>query len=189
VTGPNPVERVAGLLVEAGYLRHHEVLRIASIEFQFLATFTAPRSLDLVVLLDTVTETETRLQQKLLGLSNALDVVASRRSITAILVGPPPSRPTHDVLLRTGRVLVVGTPVGENAVDEIRDAIAILLPLQLPAVTDTTARSWEDLRDALIAGPAGQEISRVLDAAVLGTSEVTNQLRIWLSEPFAEQLP
>ncbi len=182
-----PVDRVVSTLEAAGFRVRESVLRVATVDFQFAAVLTAETSLDLVVVVDTLRDKEDTVRRKLESLSSALDVIASRRPITAVLVGPPPRAATLDALLRTGRVLLVGTPVGEGAADEVRDALAVLLPLQLPALSDPTSRSWEEMRALLERGVEGAAVTSLVDEGTGSTDIVRAAWRAWLSEPLADE--
>ncbi len=93
MTASIPVDRITQILVGTGYQATGPSVPVASIPFDFAATFVgANHSLDLVVVIDTVSDpSEARLLKKISGLARALDMVGSRRSVTAIVVGPSPS--------------------------------------------------------------------------------------------------
>lgn len=182
----NPaVDRVVELLTqEGGYALREVPFTVASVTFNFAAVLTSDRSLDLVVVVDTILEAEELLRQRLETLSTALDVVASRRSVTIVLVGPPPRGATLDALVRSGRVLIVGTPSPSDAESMVRHALAVLLPLRLPTVHDTTAQTWEQMRAALAAG-SGPSVDHLLERAPAGARSVQQALGAWLAEPFS----
>lgn len=182
-----PVQRVVALLSDVGgYVRREVPFRIASVDFEFAAVLTNPHSLDLVVVIDTVMEPDDVLRRKLETLSTALDLVASRRPVTAVLVGPPPRAITLDALVRTGRVLVVGTPAPEEAHDAVRHALAVLLPLDIPELQDATAQSWDEMRTAMTMSP-GPSLDHLVSPAHKGSRAVRNSLEAWLSEPFSRE--
>jgi hypothetical protein len=116
MTPSQPVVRVTQILVTAGYRSCLMPFTVASIPFEFAALLVgSERSLDLVVVIDTLTESSTRIRQKIESLSRALDVVASRRPLTVVLVGPPPLTLILEALAKVSRVLVVGTPMVKAA--------------------------------------------------------------------------
>lgn len=173
MTASIPVDRITQILVGTGYQATGPSVPVASIPFDFAATFVgANHSLDLVVVIDTVSDpSEARLLKKISGLARALDMVGSRRSVTAIVVGPSPSAAAQQTMGRHCRVLVVGTPTGPNAGRAIRDAIAVLLPLDLPQPVSQLADPIAEVRKAL--GPSQSETSSLLLlAAVRGSREV-----------------
>ncbi len=182
----DPVERVVAMLRNAGYVPRSSPMRVASVDFDFAAILTGGHSLDLVVVVDTLSESSDRFQRKLENLSRALDLVSSRRPITAVLVGPPPRTAAMDGLMRTGRVLVIDSPVGADADGMIQDAIAVLLPLELPKLDDTTTQSWDDMRAGLEATHEVELIGPLLDQAEIDGTAVRQQLRTWLSQPLTE---
>src|SRR3546814_11630079 len=73
---------------------------------------------------------ERKVLQQVEGIARALDVMRSRRPLTTIVVGPRPVGKTLEALAQVGRILSV-----EEATDpaELRDQLAVLLPLELPA--------------------------------------------------------
>jgi hypothetical protein len=179
-----PVDRVVDLLGTAGYRKCEVPFVVASMPFEFAAVLAAsPRALDLVVVIDTLTEPESRIRQKVEGLSRALDLVASRRPLTTVLVGPPPRASVANVISRVCRVLQVGTPTGDGAEHFLRDALAVLLPLELPDVNETIADPLGEVRRRLQAGEHKEEIAGILHAAVEGPEAVKNSLRKLLCEP------
>ncbi|MGO8656796.1 hypothetical protein ACC771_14270, partial [Rhizobium ruizarguesonis] len=70
--------------------------------------------------------------RKVHALTRALDVVKSRRSVTAVLTQGQASSETVHAMSRVCRVLPIGTPVGQNASDLVRDWVSVLLPLKTP---------------------------------------------------------
>lgn len=130
MTAAIPAERVAELLVNAGYRRLPSPLEIAGLRFKVSAAFVgAANSADLVVIGDTATDGQETVVQQVDGIARALDVMRSRRSLTSVIVGPRPVGKALDSLAQVSRVL----PVEEAAdPDDLRDRLAILLPLKLP---------------------------------------------------------
>jgi hypothetical protein len=181
--GP-PVDRVVELLRSVGYRKCETPFTVASMQFEFAAVLVASsRALDLIVVIDTLTESESRIRQKVEGLSRALDLVASRRPLTTVLVGPPPPMTTASAISRVCRVLQVGTPTGDAADQFLRDALAVLLPLGLPDVSETVADPLGEVRRRVQGGEYVKEIATMLEAAVKGPEAVANNLRTLLSEP------
>lgn len=125
-----PAERVADILLKAGYRRMNPPLQVAGLTFDVAAAFVGgDHSADLVVIGDMAAEGERKVLQQVEGIARALDVMRSHRPLTIVIVGPRPVGKTLEALAQVGRVLPV-----EEAVDpaDLRDRLAILLPLELP---------------------------------------------------------
>ncbi|WP_267396528.1 MULTISPECIES: hypothetical protein [unclassified Sphingomonas] len=131
MTSALPAERVAHLLLTAGYRRLAEPLQVAGLAFSVAGAFVGgDRSADLVVIGDMATSGERGVVQQIEGIARALDVVRSHRPLTSVIVGPRPIGKALEALSQVSRVLAV-----EEAGDEpeLRDRLAILLPIELPA--------------------------------------------------------
>lgn len=131
MTSALPAERVAQLLLAAGYRRLAEPLQVAGLAFSVAGAFAGgDRSADLVVIGDMATSSERGVIQQIEGIARALDVVRSHRPLTSIIVGPRPIGKALEALSQVSRVLAV-----EEAGDEVelRNRLAILLPIELPA--------------------------------------------------------
>lgn len=171
MSASQPVERVVALLGEAGYERLPQPVEVAAIPFEFSAVLVGSSSLDLVVVVDTVTDGNVAdIRRRVEGLGRALDLVKSRRPLTVILIGPEPNPQLQLALTRIARVLVVG-PHGER---ELRKAIAVLLPLELVTVAELP-ESWRSAREKLLA--AHPDAADLLDAAKVGPEEVADAAR------------
>jgi hypothetical protein len=157
---------------------------VGSLSFDFAAVLTAERSLDLVVIIDTLEQPPERIHDTLESLGRALDRLSSRRPITAVLIGPTPRQTAVEGLARSARVLVVGAPTGENADQTIREALAVLLPLDLPALSDSTLQSWDEMSQHLTDQHDAAIVTRLLTAAPDGIDAVHNMLRDLLTAPF-----
>jgi hypothetical protein len=131
MTAAMPAERVAEILVRAGYRRIASPLHVAGLEFDVAGAFVGVGySADLVVVGDIAADGERKVVQQIEGIARALDVVRSHRPLTTVIVGPRPVGKTLEALSQVGRILPV-----EEALDpaELRDRLAVLLPLELPA--------------------------------------------------------
>jgi hypothetical protein len=172
VSVSQPVERVVALLGEAGYERLPQPVRVAGIPFEFSAVLVAGSSLDLIAVVDTVTNTNlSSIRQRVEGLSRALDLVESRRSLTVVLIGPEPVQELQLALTRVARVLVAGVPTDTQ---DLQQAIAVLLPLEL-ATLEQMPESWASAREKLLAAhPAAADL---LQAAKFGSEEVAEAAR------------
>jgi hypothetical protein len=157
-------------------------MSVASVPFDFTAMLVgADRAIDLIIVIDTLEEQEPRIRQKVEALSRALDLVASRRPLTVILAGPPPRNIIIEALGRVCRVLSVGTPVGDGADQFLSDVLAVLLPLNLPQMSEAVADPLGELRKHLLPGEDG--IESLLAAAPMGSEAVKQALRVLIQEP------
>ena len=182
----DPIERVLDVLTAASYESRPVPLRVGTVDFDFTAVLTSPDSLNLVVVINTLEwQDETaqrRLPVRIESLGGALDLASSRRPITVILVGAQLTRRTHERLARTARVLDVQPLGGTDIEIELRDALAVLLPLELPAVQDTTTESWEQLQRQ--ANPDREQwLSDILAATIRGPENVRAALETSLGAP------
>ena len=184
-----PIARVVSLLEGSGYRTLDRPIRVGGIPFEFDAMLAGESSLNLVAVVDTVTEHEERVREQVEGLSRALDLVGSRRPLTVVLVGPPPGLLLTHALARVCRVLAVGTPTGANADEELNDALAVLLPLELSIERDGPPESWAGVREALLAAHPEADTAAVFEATELGADAVQEALRRILVAPFGEEKP
>lgn len=167
-----PVERVVELLHEASYERLPQPVAVGGIPFEFSAVLAASSSLDLVVLVDTVTDDDVlSIRRRVEGLSRALDLAHSRRPLTVVLIGPEPVPELQLALTHVARVLAAGVPSGER---ELREAIAVLLPLDIVTVTEMP-ESWPSAREKLLA--AHPDAADLLEAAKVGSEAVAQAAR------------
>ena len=185
MTQSQPVTRVVQILTEAGYRTCQAPLTVASVPFDFAALLIGSnRALDLVVVVDILTEQpEPRIRQKVEGLSRALDLVASRRPLTVVLVGPPPRAATLEALTKVSRVLTVGTPIGDGASELIKTSLAVLLPLQLPDATEIAMDPLATVRSETANVPEIEILSPLFDSALSGPEAVKQALRGIICEP------
>jgi hypothetical protein len=178
VTTATPMERVVEILTAAKYRPASRPFTVASIPFEFAAVLVGTgRAPDLIVVVDTVAEPELRVRQKIDGLGRALDVAGSRRPLTAILVGPKPSDITLDIMSRVCRVLPVGTPTGGDAETQLRDWLAVLLPLPLPDPNQALADPQGELLARLPDNVDDELRSKMLSAAAHGPKAVQRALK------------
>lgn len=189
MTASAPVQRVEELLAEAGLRPSTPTVTIAGIGFdRFSSILTADRSLDLIVLVDTVEDgPEAKIRQEISGLARALDVAESRRPLTVVLVGPRWSELTERAIARVARVLLCEVVVGDGAEPALRNALSVLLPLTLNASPDEPTESWTEVRRQLEQGTDIDPLGAVLDAASLGADRVHERLVRVLAAPFDKE--
>lgn len=179
-----PVDRVAEILTGAGYRRVATPLEIAGLKFELPAAFVGSSpSPDLIVVADTAFDDERRILKKTEGIARAMDVVRSKRPLTAVLVGPRPSSATIDSMSRVCRVLPIGTILGEDADAALRNWLAVLMPLTLPepstSIADPLREMATKLEDLL------PEVASLVDSAQQGADAVQSRLYEIISEPLA----
>jgi hypothetical protein len=82
-----------------------------------------------LVIIGDMADGERKVLLQIDGVARALDVMRSHRPLTTVIVGPRPVGKTLEALAQVGRVLAV-----EEAANpaDLRDQLAILLPLELP---------------------------------------------------------
>jgi hypothetical protein len=172
-------ESVVRILVgEGGYRELPRPLKIGSLSFDFAYALVAgDRANDLVIVIelkgDTADDTVIR---KVLSLTRALDVLQSKRSVTAVLTSGQAAPETVQSISRVCRVLPVGAPSGPKAVDAVRDWLSVLLPLTQPPPVETLV-DWEgDLRKNLAESAEGQLLEDLLSAAPAGRLAVEQVL-------------
>lgn len=180
MTAGIPAERVAEILVRAGYRRIALPLRVAGLEFDVAGAFVGGgHSADLVVIGDMAVEGERKVVQQIEGIARALDVMRSHRPLTTVIVGPRPVGKTLEALAQVGRILPV-----EEALDlaELRDQLAVLLPLELPATlsADRDLGAGETL--ALPDDPLAEEL---IEASKFGEAAVRERFHAALDAVFA----
>jgi hypothetical protein len=175
-----PVERIARLLGDAKYARLPVPLKILKLSFDIGAAFIGSEtSSDLVVVIDNVDRPELRMVQIVEALSRALDVARSRRSLTVIVVGPRPVLGTIERLGRVARVLPVGVITDEEA---LRDWLAVLLPLIIPAVAEPPGPVLQDGSNEV--EPTDVLTTSFEQAALLGENKVQELLIRLVESPF-----
>ncbi len=178
-----PVQRVVTLLTQAGYRPREMPAVVASVPFEFAAMLLgADRALDLIIVIDTLIEPEPRIRQKVEALSRALDLVGSRRPLTVVLVGPLPRASILEALGRVCRVLPVGTPTGKKAGRFLSDALAVLLPLELPKSSEGVSDPLGEVRRRLAGSAAADAVSTLVALAPAGADAVRDALRTLIKE-------
>jgi hypothetical protein len=180
-----PVEKIVELLTGAGYKRLATPLDIAGLKFDFPAALlgTDP-SPDLIVVFDTAFETEERVKNKIQSVARALDVMKSKRPLTAILAGPRPPTATLDAMSKVCRVLPIGAAIEGGEEAALRNWLAVLMPLQLPQTTDATVDPMTELVQQI--EDPDPNTKRLLDAAPHGPEQVRAVLCELVEQPLLE---
>jgi hypothetical protein len=170
-------------LEDAGYERVDQPRPIGGIPFAFDAMLAGRNSLDLIAVIDLgIHPDDERIRHQVEALAQALDLVRSRRSLTVVLAGPRRGAALIQAIAGVARILVVGTPTeGEDA--GLRDALAVLLPLEISLQDDTAIEVWAQARQRLL-DEDPVEIEPLLAAAAHGHVAVEAALGALLAEPF-----
>jgi hypothetical protein len=179
MTAAVPADRVAEILLGVGYYRVASPLQIAGLIFDVAGAFVGVgHSADLVIIGDMATDGERKVVQQIDGIARALDVMRSHRSLTTVIVGPKPVGKVLEALGKVSRVLPV-----EEAIDpaDLRDRLAILLPLELPdsILVDRDLGSGEELH--LPDDPVAREL---VEASKLGEDAVRERFHAALCAIF-----
>jgi hypothetical protein len=182
MTSATPVERIVSLLTAAHFRHVSAPIVVAGVKFEFDAVLVGTESMpDLVVVIDTTAEKDDRLRTKIEGIARALDVVRSKRPLTAILAGPRPRTVTLDAISRFCRVLPVGTLTAGNEDQALKDWLAILMPLTLPQASNAVADPMGELLSRTDASnPVFQDL---LAAAPRGAEEVRKEFHKLVKQP------
>lgn len=172
-------DRVVDILVnEGGYRELPRPFKVGSISFDFTHALVAGyRANDLVIVIDVKGDTaDDAVTRKVLALTRALDVMYSKRPVTAVLTSGQARSETIQSISKVCRVLPVGAPGGPDAADAVRDWLSVLLPLAEPSGVDTLL-DWEgDLRKAAPDAATGALMDALIDAAPQGKNAVEGVL-------------
>lgn len=172
-------DRVVDILVnEGGYRELPRPFKVGSISFEFTHALVAgDRANDLVIVIDVKGDTaDDAVTRKVLALTRALDVMHSKRPVTAVLTSGQPRSETIQSISKVCRVLPVGAPGGPDAADAVRDWLSVLLPLAEPSGVDTLL-DWEgDLRKAAPNAAKGALMDALIGAAPQGKKAVEGVL-------------
>lgn len=123
------VQEVLAVLENAGFERLPKPLTVAGTEFDFEAAVRGTHNSHDLVLVATDQVPPQRLQRLVAGLARSLDLAASRRPMSLVLIGGVAASDRME-LERYARVLPIASATPDVA--EIEKAVAVLLPLKLP---------------------------------------------------------
>jgi hypothetical protein len=171
-------ETVLSVLEDAGFERLPKPLVVAGSTFEFdAAARGSGLSHDLVVVASELSSPR-RLVRLVGGLSRALDQVESRRPVSVVVVGPALDAATTMDLERHARILTIGSEAPNP--NEVRSAVAVLLPLTLP---DASSQGRDPLAEVAHAiGPSLSDDHRAfIEAARLGSDAVRETLRRYVA--------
>ncbi|WP_214476090.1 hypothetical protein [Mesorhizobium sp. dw_380] len=172
-------DRVLDILVrEGGYRQLPKPFKVGSISFDFTHALVAgERANDLVIVIELKGDTvDDGVVRKIMALTRALDVMRSKRPVTAVLTSGQPRTETVQSISKVCRVLPVGAPTGPNAISAVRDWLSALLPLTQPPPVEMLL-DWEaDLRAATAASANGELMDNLINAASGGKEAVETVL-------------
>lgn len=172
-------ERVVEILVQQGRYRElAQPMKIGSLSFEFDRALVASyRANDLVIVIELKSGTSDEvLIRKVLALTRALDVLKSKRSVTAVLTSGQALPETVQSISRVCRVLPIGTPAGPKAADAVREWLSVLLPISQPASVETLVDWTGDLRREIPEKAVGPLADLLVEAAPLGKQAVEDVL-------------
>ncbi len=178
------VETVVEVLEHAGFQRLPRPLMVAgtALDFEAAVTGTGP-SHDLVIVAPSPHHTS-RLVRLMSALSRTLDQFGSTRPVSLVLVGEEIDQRMLTELERHARVLSVGSLAPSP--EDVRQAVAVLLPLSLPSATERGTDPLAEVRRSL-----GQTLSAehqlLIEAARIGPEAVRNALREYIDAALREE--
>ncbi|MGA1802211.1 hypothetical protein [Rhizobium sp. HT1-10] len=132
------------LTKDGGYRPLGKPIKIGSQAFDFTHVLVAgERANDLVIVIElTGASDDAQVTRSVLAFTRALDVVGSKRSVTAVLTSGQADSNLVNSISRVCRVLPVGAPSGPSAEEMVRDWLAVLLPLKSPPPVEHLA-DWK----------------------------------------------
>jgi hypothetical protein len=132
------------LTQEGGYRSLGKTITIGSQAFEFTYVLVAgERANDLVIVIElTGASNDAQVTRSVLAFTRALDVLGSRRSVTAVLTSGQADTDLINSISRVCRVLSIGAPSGPLAEELVRDWLAVLLPLKSPPPVEHLA-DWK----------------------------------------------
>lgn len=174
------VSEVIEVLKDAGFEPLPRPLTVAGTEFDFDAAARGTHASHDLVLVATDQVPQARLQRLVAGLARSLDLAASRRPVSLILIGGVAAAERME-LERYARVLPIASTAPDLA--EIEEAVAVLLPLKLPNAA--LIHGSDPINEVMASlGPlkATRDHITLIRAAVDGTSAVRETLRRYAND-------
>lgn len=169
------IQKVLDVLEEGGFERLPKPLTIVGTEFDFEAAARGTNTSHDLVLVATDQVPRRRLQRLLAGLARSLDLAASRRPVSLVLLGGVAASDRIE-LERYARILPIASSTPD--IEEIEEAVAVLLPLKLPNAD--LVHGSEPVNEVLAAlGPlkTTSEHIALIKAAANGPDAVREALR------------
>ena len=162
------------LTKEGGYRPLGKPIRIGSQAFDFTHVLVAgEKANDLVIVIDlTGASEDAQVTRSVLAFTRALDVLGSKRSVTAVLTSGQADSDLVNSISRVCRVLPVGAPMGCLADETVRDWLAVLLPLTSPPPVEHLADWKANLEMQLEHTDDGPVVARFVQLAEGGKEAV-----------------
>lgn len=174
------VQEVLSVLENAGFERLPKPLTVAGTEFDFDAAARGTGNSHDLVLVATGQVPRRRLQRLVAGLARSLDVAASRRPMSLVIIGGVAASDRNE-LERYVRVLPTASTAPDVA--EIEEAVAVLLPLKLP--NPDLVHGGDPTNEVMAAlGPLKTTPDHIalIEAAADGSGAVREALRRYVNE-------
>ena len=171
------------LTKEGGYRPLGQPIRIGSQAFDFTHVLVAgEKANDLVIVIDlTGASEDAQVTRSVLAFTRALDVLGSKRSVTAVLTSGQADSDLVNSISRVCRVLPVGAPMGSLADETVRDWLAVLLPLTSPPPVEHLADWKANLEMQLEHTDDGPVVARFVQLAEGGKEAVEVALALEIS--------
>ncbi|MBY2950944.1 hypothetical protein [Rhizobium leguminosarum] len=170
------------LTKEGGYRPLGKPIKIGSQAFDFTYVLVASeRANDLVIVIElTGASDDAQVTRSVLAFTRALDVLGSRRSVTAVLTSGQADNNLVNSISRVCRVLPVGAPSGPLAEEVVRDWLAVLLPLKSPPPVEHLA-DWKASLEKQLENHNEPAVGRFVLLAEEGTEAVERALALQIS--------
>lgn len=171
------VSIVMEILKENGFSERSRPLEVGQTKFDFEAAAVGTgRSHDLIIVAGSAIEPG-RLQRMVDSVARGLDLGESKRPLTVVLIGSEPA-PARDGLEEVARVLLVGA---NPTKEEVRDALAVLLPLRaVPGEDDRGVDPLDEVR--IHVANWNQDFDRFVLAARQGQEAVEKVLSRYVND-------
>ncbi|WP_234001235.1 hypothetical protein [Microbacterium profundi] len=173
------MQDVLTVLENAGFERLPKPLTVVGTEFDFEAAARGTNTSHDLVLVATEEVPLRRLQRLVAGLARSLDLAASRRPVSLVHLGGI-SASDRIELERYARVLGIASATPN--IEEIEEAVAVLLPLKLPNAD--LVHGSDPINEVMaVLGPLKATSERValVKAAADGTDAVREALRRYMN--------
>jgi len=171
------------LTKEGGYRPLGKSIRIGSQAFDFTHVLVAgEKANDLVIVIElTGASEDAQVTRSVLAFTRALDVLGSKRSVTAVLTSGQADNDLVNSISRVCRVLPVGAPTGPMAEEMVRDWLAVLLPLKSPPPVEHLADWKANLEKRLEDSDDEQAVGKFVHLAEGGKEAVEAALALEIS--------
>ncbi|MCQ3814084.1 MAG: hypothetical protein KTU85_06665 [Acidimicrobiia bacterium] len=164
-------------VLEGAEFQRRTPLKIGGTEFKFDAAVVGTRVLHDLVVVSGPDGRPSRLAQLLSALNRTLDRLQSRRPVSLVIVGPRPNQSDLARLEHHARVLVVEHDAPTT--EQIKRAIAVLLPLEIPKTAAEPIAPLTELTSTL-GSKYSVEHETFINAARSGPDAVRESLRLYV---------